>query len=59
MFLEVEDGKIWELSAKKHAKFEADLRAKVKDELRKEFEAEYAAKIAEAKEKIAAEANFN
>ena len=57
-FLEIEDGKIWELGAKKHSKFLADLRVKVKDELRKEFEAEYAAKIAERKDKIAADAKI-
>ena len=31
---EIEDGKIWSLAAKKQAKFEAELRAKIKTELR-------------------------
>ncbi len=37
--LEIEDGKIWELSAKKNIKFEKKLRKEIKSELRKEFEA--------------------
>ena len=37
---EVDDGKIWQMGAKKNAKFEADIRAKLKAELLKEIEAE-------------------
>ena len=40
LLLEVDDGKIGELVTKKHAKFEADIRAKLKAELLKEIEAE-------------------
>ena len=35
VFLEVEDGKICELTAKKHAKFGADLKSKITAEVRK------------------------
>ena len=40
LILEVDDGKIGELVTKKHGKFEADIRAKLKAELLKEIEAE-------------------
>ena len=35
VFLKVEDGKIWELSAKKHTKFEAELKSKITAEVMK------------------------
>ena len=52
MVLEVENGKIWELGAKKHVKYEAELRRKITAEVRKQVEAEAELKLADAKAKI-------
>jgi hypothetical protein len=38
--LEFDDGKIWELGAKKNAKYEAELRIKIEASVRKEIKAE-------------------
>ena len=51
--LEVDEGKIWELGAKKHSKYEADLKAKLMAEIRQEFKTKYEKKIEDANAKIA------
>jgi hypothetical protein len=47
--LEIEDGKVLELAAKKSGKFEAELTTKIEAKLRKEFEIEFEAKSEESK----------
>ena len=51
LVVEFEGGKVCELAARKHAKFEQELRHKIEGELRAKLEKEYEAKLAELTKK--------